>query len=131
MNESEELIRYEAETPGFSVFAITGDEEAETEAGFQINCTPGERMCAENRILECNGEGNGWSILETCTYGCNEETFTCNRLEGNDWIIWAVVIIVVSAAVIAAVALYLRRKRKTEKMVRSFESGEPKFKTKI
>jgi PGF-pre-PGF domain-containing protein len=64
---------YEAEVPGFSVFAIKGD----TGTGPAL-CTPGETICEGDVLKECSDWGE--SVKTTvCEFGCSNETLSCNQ----------------------------------------------------
>jgi PGF-pre-PGF domain-containing protein len=63
-----DYIEYESETPGFSYFAITGEE-------IKPICNPDEKRCSDNKIQICN---KTWIDLESCEYGCNSTTLACN-----------------------------------------------------
>ena len=67
LNETDNYINYEAETPGFSYFAIGGEEKV---------CEEGKKRCSNNNLEQCIN--NSWKLIETCNYGCNETTLTCN-----------------------------------------------------
>lgn len=41
-------------------------------------CDSGERKCSENDIIECNSEGSGWDIVQTCEHGCSDNE--CNEI---------------------------------------------------
>jgi PGF-pre-PGF domain-containing protein len=71
INESEDYISYEAETPGFSYFAIAGEEVEEIKI-----CEEGKKRCHNNNLEQC--KNNSWQILETCKYGCNLTLLKCN-----------------------------------------------------
>jgi len=59
---------YDASTPGFSIFAVTGQEMA---------CTEGMMLCSGNQTKECK---NGAWMAQDCPQGCNQATGRCNAL---------------------------------------------------
>ncbi|UCC91594.1 MAG: PGF-pre-PGF domain-containing protein, partial [Candidatus Aenigmatarchaeota archaeon] len=105
IGESPGFVYYEAEVPGFSIFAITGEEVKET------ICTPDEKRCTDNNLEMCSEDGTGWSVLETCENGCGDETLSCNpppsEVDISTYIFFAV-----SVIVIAAIVLYIVKKGK-------------------
>ncbi|MFC2143846.1 NosD domain-containing protein [Candidatus Aenigmatarchaeota archaeon] len=70
LDEDLENIYYRAYTPGFSYFAISGEQIA-------VSCSPGERRCDEIELQECNTEGNDWILIEECGIGCDSEAMSC------------------------------------------------------
>ncbi len=72
VNEDDTYIYYEAETPGFSVFAVTGEE---------LTCTPDSKRCLVNDLQKCKSDGTGWEAIETCEYGCDSESLSCRSKE--------------------------------------------------
>ncbi len=74
----EDYVYYQATTPGFSVFAITGEEAAA--AG--TVCTPDAIQCSGDDLQRCMSDGSAWETIETCQYGCNETALVCNTEEG-------------------------------------------------
>lgn len=69
-NEDAEFIYYEAQSPGFSVFAVTGET---------LGCTFGEKRCQDQSLEQCAGEY--WIFIDYCSFGCNETSLLCNSLE--------------------------------------------------
>lgn len=67
MNETTDQYFYQAETPGFSYFAITG-----------FVCSPDEKRCLDNKLQKCDSEGISWIDIENCTYDCNATILECN-----------------------------------------------------
>ena len=67
LNETDNYINYEAETPGFSYFAIAGEEKV---------CEEGEKRCKGNILEQCIN--NSWQTIENCTCGCNGTALKCN-----------------------------------------------------
>ena len=39
-----------------------------------LECTPGERRCEGSQVQECNEEGMGWDVIETCMGECFDGT---------------------------------------------------------
>lgn len=68
LEEDADYVYYEAETRGFSVFAITGEE---------MVCEPGIKVCSGKDLETCREDGSGWEITETCEHGCDSETRSC------------------------------------------------------
>ena len=67
-SEDDDYFYYEAETPGFSVFAITGKE---------IVCTSDEMRCSGNELQKCTSDGTDWETTEICEYGCDSASLSC------------------------------------------------------
>jgi PGF-pre-PGF domain-containing protein len=67
-NETKDYIYYSAESPGFSVFAISGE--------ILKLCETGAKRCFESDLQQCDPEGD-WITIEICDYGCNPETLSC------------------------------------------------------
>jgi PGF-pre-PGF domain-containing protein len=74
LNEDVDYVYYEAETPGFSFFAISGESIA------QNVCTPSEKKCVGSELQTCNTAGTDWYTM-TCDYGCDSSTLTCKISE--------------------------------------------------
>jgi PGF-pre-PGF domain-containing protein len=72
LSEDSNYVYYKAITPGFSIFAVFATEVI---TGV---CTPNAKRCSDSSLQKCNAEGTGWITLETCSYGCNATTLTCN-----------------------------------------------------
>jgi PGF-pre-PGF domain-containing protein len=66
VSEDVNFVHYEATTPGFSTFAITGQEKVP-----QI-CAPNTTKCVDNEVHQCNVDGTAWTIVETCEFGCSD-----------------------------------------------------------
>jgi hypothetical protein len=66
LSDDDNYVYYESESPGFSLFAITGDI---------VVCDIGEKRCLGNEIQIC--DGSGWNTTESCTNGCDAQTITC------------------------------------------------------
>lgn len=64
--EDSDFVKYEADSPGFSIFALVGKVLKETETV----CIPMERKCLGNELLVCSEDGIEWVLLKTCEYGC-------------------------------------------------------------
>ncbi|MFQ5647623.1 MAG: PGF-pre-PGF domain-containing protein, partial [Candidatus Aenigmatarchaeota archaeon] len=77
-------LYYKATVPGFSLFAVTGEQVSEapeapkrtgrqkvnrTEVGW--NCTPNVLECSGDILYECSSDGMGWEE-EVCEHGCSE-----------------------------------------------------------
>ncbi len=58
--EDKDYIHYEAETPSFSVFAITGEELA---------CKLDSKRCVKKELQKCKSDGS-WETVENCEYLC-------------------------------------------------------------
>ncbi|NIO23048.1 MAG: PGF-pre-PGF domain-containing protein [Candidatus Aenigmarchaeota archaeon] len=104
--ESPEFVYYESDVPGFSIFAITGEEIEEPKM-----CVPNEKRCSDNNLEQCVTDGTELSILETCEYGCNDETLLCNQPPVIETVM---LYFFISSIVIAVMVLYLVIKRKRE-----------------
>jgi hypothetical protein len=80
VNQIDDYTYYKSETPGFSVFAITGEQMT-----VQI-CTADEKQCSGNELQECSNDGMSWNLLETCEYGCDSGDLACNTAAVQDQI---------------------------------------------
>ena len=67
INETKDYANYEAETPGFSYFAIGGEEKI---------CEELQKRCVSTNLEQCLN--NSWQLLKKCDYGCNSTTLSCN-----------------------------------------------------
>lgn len=70
IGEDELYVYFEAETPGFSIFAITGEK-------LQLVCTPQQKRCFGNKLQQCTFNGTKWLTIEDCQYGCDEKRLVC------------------------------------------------------
>jgi PGF-pre-PGF domain-containing protein len=113
--EDENNVIYLAETPGFSVFAITGEKAMEV----KTICKPVELRCNENILEECSGDGTSWTVKGICAYGCeNAECKGKSQEEFNyTWIILSSIIIVV--VLLSSILLMKREKVGTLAVPRS------------
>ncbi|MBU0953442.1 MAG: PGF-pre-PGF domain-containing protein [Nanoarchaeota archaeon] len=59
--------QFEAETPGFSTFAVVGEQAA---AATTV-CTPGAVQCSSGSRQQCATDGMSWTVIETCPNGCD------------------------------------------------------------
>ncbi|MEE9322954.1 MAG: PGF-pre-PGF domain-containing protein, partial [Candidatus Aenigmarchaeota archaeon] len=118
VNETTDYINYESLSPGFSYFAVTGEEVGETGREENVTqpplvCDPGSERCSGNEIQECNPAGTAWVGKESCVHGCDSETLVCNPLPVGGDVSWYV--FVVSLLVIAvAGAVYFVSKKKVK-----------------
>ena len=98
---------YLAETPGFSIFAISGKSLNESAKV----CVSEEIKCFGNELQECYENGTGWSTKEICDYGC--ENGKCKEKSAGPMgifsYLWLLTIAVV--VLIAVVFLFLKMKR--------------------
>jgi PGF-pre-PGF domain-containing protein len=62
---------YESESPGLSIFSITGEF-------IRVICTLGTKRCVNNNLQRCSSDGTRWETIETCVYGCNATLLLCN-----------------------------------------------------
>lgn len=53
-------------TTEVNIYTPSGDSNG----GSNTICTPGERICFGSDLNECNPEGLGWNVLESCQNGC-------------------------------------------------------------
>jgi PGF-pre-PGF domain-containing protein len=65
--EENEYFVYEAQTPGFSYFAIAGET---------FVCEEAEKRCVGDNLEQCIN--NTWQVIEVCEYGCNTTLLQCN-----------------------------------------------------
>ncbi|RLG44454.1 MAG: hypothetical protein DRN81_04555, partial [Thermoproteota archaeon] len=69
INESSNFTFYRAKLSNLSYLAIIGEKIAEV-------CEEGTKRCSNNNLEQCIN--NQWQIIESCEYGCNSSTLTCN-----------------------------------------------------
>jgi len=85
-----------------------------------LRCVPGEGKCLGNDILECNSEGSGWSVVQTCEYGCSNSV--CNEkpkvsvsptgfITGTGATLMFGILILTAIAVVAGRFFYRARKK--------------------
>ncbi|UCD07609.1 MAG: right-handed parallel beta-helix repeat-containing protein [Candidatus Aenigmatarchaeota archaeon] len=68
-----EYYYYVSLIPGFSLFVITYQELA---------CIPDSRRCSDDEVQRCKSDGSVWQTIETCEYGCDNESISCKPREG-------------------------------------------------
>jgi len=68
--ESDDYVYFTASVPGFSDFAITGEE-------IRV-CTEGEKECLGSMLRICSE--NAWTVSKICTYGCDPVTLACKEV---------------------------------------------------
>ncbi len=102
-SEDDNDVYYLAETPGFSVFAITGESIKEA----KIICNPGELRCNENKLEKCSEDSTTWDEKEICIYGC--ENAECN---GNPQEPFGYAWMILSLTAIAVAGFYFLKRRK-------------------
>lgn len=73
VNESSNFIYYQAIAPGFSQFAISGEEISAAPV-----CTADEKRCLGDELQQCNVNATSWETVEICTFGCSSTTLICN-----------------------------------------------------
>jgi PGF-pre-PGF domain-containing protein len=93
---------FASETPGFSIFAITGRV---LEAPESI-CTPGEKRCFNDTTEECCDNGIDWLLRERCAYSCSngkclENPYESGLMQNYLWLL--VPIALVAIATIGAI----------------------------
>lgn len=122
-SEDNSTVYFEADTTGFSLFAIfastpiiTITNETANETANETNetnetaaCTANSTRCLGNASQSCVNET--WTTAENCTYGCNATTFVCNAASSAppaaaDYTLLIVAIIIVAAA--AGVIYYIK-----------------------
>jgi PGF-pre-PGF domain-containing protein len=69
LSDDDNYVYYESESPGFSLFAITGDV---------VVCEAGQKRCLGNEIQIC--DGSGWNTTDVCPNGCDAQTIICKTL---------------------------------------------------
>ncbi|MBN1896460.1 MAG: VCBS repeat-containing protein [Candidatus Aenigmarchaeota archaeon] len=117
---------YSASTPGFSYFAITGEEitedaDATGNANPSLLCDPGSRRCSGSELQECNMLGTVWIAKELCENGCDPQTRTF--IQSPSDIPWQYVIALLAAAVV--IAVFLLRKGSKPKTLEDALKGVP------
>ena len=114
VNEDAEKLYFQADTPGFSIFAIAGEYIIDT-AG--IICIPMDRRCYGDEVQEGDLDGLAWTIIEECEFGCRSGG-TCNNeppdqgtAQPEDYVFYLLLAILVIIAVLAVVMTLLKIKR--------------------
>ena len=109
LNEDSENIYYEATSPGFSVYAITGEAFSaapqETPGQSQQICVANETRCNTN-METCKSDGSGWEITETCAYGCTSEG--CNPPPSINWTAIIAAVVIIAAVIVSTLFLRFR-----------------------
>jgi len=134
---------YRAQTPGFSYFAITGEETAtaplicnnnsvcELELGEDETncpsdcalapgqiCNPGSKRCSGNELQGCNPLGTVWIAREACVHGCNSTALACNPgPERKGWEVEYILLLIIVVVVLALAVLGLHLKSLGEKAI--------------
>ncbi len=82
-------------------------------------CTQGEKRCLDNKLQEC--KDNTWTTIETCEYGCNSTSLTCNlepEVEKPEEkpLNWTPIIIIIVVIALAGLGYYfgVYKKKKLE-----------------
>ena len=104
-NEDNEYVYYEADTPGFSVFVISGETISAAGEQPEQPCTPGERRCLGNNLQECSSDGS-WSTVESCQYGCENKQCKITPAAPVDYTLFIIVTVIV--VIIISVLVYIR-----------------------
>jgi PGF-pre-PGF domain-containing protein len=124
IGESSSFVYYEAQIPGFSYFAITG-EEIKTIPGTPNICTPNDKRCRNGNAEECNGNGTDWTILEICKNSCNDLTVKCNpQLTGDTSWIYAIILTMV-LAILIVIYIVEKKSKKPKTLEEALEGIEP------
>ncbi|MBI4895713.1 MAG: S8 family serine peptidase [Candidatus Aenigmarchaeota archaeon] len=71
-SDNNTYITYQADVPGLSNFAISGDQKQVQTVQQQIECTEGKR-CYNSEIQSCFD--NKWAVEKECQYGCEETSY--------------------------------------------------------
>jgi len=125
LDEDDDYVYYEATSPGFSYFTISGQgagaapcdndgtcepEQGETSENCpndcptdETVCTPSDMRCSGDNLQQCNEYGTAWVTTTTCEHGCSGAQCNDAPAAGGTWIIIAVVAVVVAVVVISFV----------------------------
>jgi PGF-pre-PGF domain-containing protein len=100
-SEDDNDVYYLAETPGFSIFAITGRILEKT----KTICIPNEIRCNTGTVEECSADGIKLILNETCEYGCEngkceEKPYETASAQNYLWSIAAIVMIISAVGII-------------------------------
>lgn len=139
---------YSAKIPGFSYFAITGEENSmiqvcnsnsicQVEIGENEEncpddcvpvpdqlCTPNSKRCSDDKLQECNPTGMTWIAKEDCINGCDSATLACNPPPAGDTS-WYYIIISIMVVAIVAVVYFMNKKPKKPKTLEEALEGMP------
>jgi PGF-pre-PGF domain-containing protein len=119
VDEDADRFYYQAETPGFSIFAIAGEYMVEKSG---VMCIPMDRRCYDEEVQECDLDGMAWTTIEACGFGCITGG-TCREAPLAEipfgpgdyaFMLLVAIITVISLLAFAAVLLRLKRKRAAE-----------------
>ncbi len=127
---------YRAKTPGFSYFAITGNETVQAGGNGLVPgddiipglfCLPGSMRCLDNELQECNPTGTVWVSKEVCIYGCYSITMKCNLTppDNNDESWYPVVAMLVLSVILILAYLAYKKSQKTETMEEALRGIQP------
>ncbi|MCK5016603.1 MAG: PGF-pre-PGF domain-containing protein, partial [Candidatus Peribacteraceae bacterium] len=106
--EDSSYMYYSSETPGFSVFAITGDT---TELA-PIICSQFDLKCEGDNLLECVSNGTAWIMMMVCEFGCLNGT--CEESNNDVNLLYPVLGVVVLVIVLLASGYVFKIRKKTK-----------------
>lgn len=97
-SEDSEFAYYLAETPGFSIFAISGNVLEEN----KIICVPNETRCSDRAVEECSASGTTWTEREKCANFCEnnkcaERQPQLGFVENYLWLLVIAAVIIIAA----------------------------------
>lgn len=115
--DDNERFYFQAETPGFSIFAIAGEFMLQKSGG-GLMCLPLDIRCYESDVQECDIDGLSWTIIEECEHGCSSpgvcrsEPAEQSPVSGEDYVMILMLALLVIIAVLGFVVMFFRIKRK-------------------
>ena len=88
LEENTTYYLFEAETPGFSVFAVKGEVKLAEIVDNESVCVVDELRCSDNLLEEC--DDSNWVMIEDCVNGC--ENGECREQTVDYLWIWILVL---------------------------------------
>jgi hypothetical protein len=139
---------FDALAPGFSYFSITGDETVPVNETISCDndgiCDPGETIqncpgdclpagqvcdtgqttCSESSLYICNNDGTDWIFVRECELGCYGSTCAESTIIGNGDMLYVLLIIIVSVAIVLAVVIMGRLRRRPSRHKATGSTGK-------
>jgi PGF-pre-PGF domain-containing protein len=129
VNEDADRFYFQAESPGFSIFAIAGEYMLEKSG---IMCIPLDTRCYGDEVQECDLDGLAWTIIDECEFGCraggvcNEKPPEEMPAQAEDYVFYLLVAILAVIAILAFAMMVLKVKRKKAAQELEGYAGPPR-----
>jgi hypothetical protein len=91
-------------------------------------CTAGTKRCSGDSLQQCSSDGTSWDTIESCVYGCDSASLKCRAAGAIPVapieIPWTLLVgvVIVAALVIVALAVYMKKFRKSSSTASALES---------